>query len=154
MNAFDVIGYIVDGEYRCPSCNYDADGQPIFADSDTDSFSHCATCEELIPEVLTETGVEYTISHMEQFLTRREGRPEILRQWAEHMKEAGSTAFAAEDTVVRLTLEATEEQSLTIAKRRETWLAAKLLEEATDLFRRGLDTAALLKIEMARKELE
>jgi hypothetical protein len=89
MNATDVIGWIVDNTYYCTSCSPTNDtnehATPIFGDSETDSFSHCADCEELIPETLTSDGWKDVEERFERYLWQRAGRPEILKQWAEHV---------------------------------------------------------------------
>jgi hypothetical protein len=92
MNATDVIGWIVDDTYFCPACTPSTDENviPIFGDSETDSFAHCATCEELIPEVLTAEGIDRVMEDFEEWLEVRYGRPEILAQWAEHLTGAGA----------------------------------------------------------------
>jgi hypothetical protein len=90
MNAADVIGWIWNDDYYCPACapsnEEDEKAQAIFADSETDAFNHCCTCEELIPEQLTGDGQELVTDHFKEYLVRRSGRVSVLRQWHEATK--------------------------------------------------------------------
>lgn len=91
MNATDIVGWIFNGEYFCCDCSPTNDegessGQPIFADSETDCPNHCCSCEELIKEVLTSAGVDYVAEKFQDFLIKRDGRADILRQWTEEYK--------------------------------------------------------------------
>lgn len=83
MKSYDVIGYAVDGEIYCPRCAPDVESSPIFAESETDCPNHCIACEELIPENLTEDGVEYVKAAVLEYLTTngKWGRGEILLRW-------------------------------------------------------------------------
>jgi hypothetical protein len=105
MNATDVIGWIVDGTYYCPSCSPTNDtnehATPIFGDSETDSFSHCADCEELIPENLTDHGWKDLVEAAVDYLVKRRGRAEIQWQWFEHVK-TWATGDAADDKIIEV----------------------------------------------------
>lgn len=88
MKSYDVIGYVVDCEIYCPECapvaSRDGDiPDPIFAESETDCPNHCAECEELIPQNLTDHGVEYVQAAVLKYLTTngKRGRGEILLRW-------------------------------------------------------------------------
>lgn len=86
MKSYDVIGYVVDCEIYCPECapyGEDIESSPIFAESETDCPNHCVACEELIPENLTEHGVEYVQAAVLEYLTTngKQGRGEILLRW-------------------------------------------------------------------------
>lgn len=117
MNATDVIGWIVDGDYYCVNCtptneedrtkDICAGGSaPIFCGSETDSFSHCEVCEELIPEVLTSEGWASVVLSLRGFLLERRGRPEILHQWAKHLD--GSSTDPEEREMISLARLATD----------------------------------------------
>jgi hypothetical protein len=110
MNAADVIGYIVSGTYYCPDCTPSTgdDASPIFADSETDSFSHCAECEDLIPEALTEEGREEALEALRAYLVSRSGRAVIVRQWAEELKDYYGPSDAGR-TICELASEAAAE---------------------------------------------
>lgn len=112
MNA--VIGYIVGGEYYCPDCTPSTDemkSEAIFVDSNADSWLHCCTCESLIPEHLTSDGLDSVLRALRDFLVRRSGRPEILRQWAEELH--GSLRLEpGEAEAVALVREATDEAAI------------------------------------------
>lgn len=63
MNAADVIGWYLNGSPFCADCfTGDEDAaSPVFGDSESDSFSHCEECGDLIPESLTSDGVRYCL---------------------------------------------------------------------------------------------
>lgn len=97
MHATDVIAYACDGALRCPECAVKAgwtDGglgegdregvSPVFADSETDSPSHCEACGEHIPEMLTSEGARYATARMRAYLRTHgdEGDWDTLYAWA------------------------------------------------------------------------
>lgn len=82
MNASDVVGSVIDGTYYCPTCAPSDGGEPVFHDQETDSPSHCEVCDELIQETFTKHAINMMLDRMEDYLTKREGRKEILHQWA------------------------------------------------------------------------
>ena len=88
MNASDVIGYVDTengGPAVCDSCATADEARawsPIFADSETDSPTHCERCEDLIPEALTGDGARYVADALIDGM-RGDGRPCVLRQWWE-----------------------------------------------------------------------
>lgn len=130
MNATDVIGWVVDGEHYCDNCTptkdeNNNDVQPIFAESETDSFSHCCVCEELIPENLTVAGMDAVLRKMEAYLIHREGRPEILHQWAERVAGQFGASEQPDEQTRALCFRATEEDAVKICKKNIVlrWLA-------------------------------
>ncbi len=90
MNSADVIGYVKDGMILCAECgerggwDRDEEAGAVFADSETDSPSHCDDCEALIPECLTSDGVKYVHESFRRFLRShgKDGRLEVLTEWA------------------------------------------------------------------------
>lgn len=83
MKSFDVVGYTADADTYCVDCTkeiygddkkgadpkYDHEGNlvhPIFADSETDTPSSCASCGVYIKESLTSDGVEYAYGILHQ----------------------------------------------------------------------------------------
>lgn len=121
MNATDIIGWIFEGTYLCtdhaPETEEEKEAaQPIFADSETDSFSHCSECEALIPEKLTTEGFAEVMESFRLFLVRREGRAKIKEMWAEHVKNGMSLA-AEEKVIIDLVLEACEENNVRALRR-------------------------------------
>jgi hypothetical protein len=120
MNAADVIGWIVEDTYYCTSCTPTNDenehAHPIFGDSETDSFSHCSECDELIPENLTDHGWKDLLETAEHFLVAREGNVDVQRQWHEHVK--GWTTGDSDDKVIELWGEALKEDNVKRAIRR------------------------------------
>lgn len=107
MNCTDVIAYACDGALRCPECAVKAgwtDGglgegdlegvSPVFADSETDSPSHCEACGEYIPEALTGEGVAYVCGELRTYLRAHgdEGAWELLSVWADALRYSGGAA--------------------------------------------------------------
>lgn len=101
MNAVDVLGFvspylsIVCVDCAPPEAFTSDEWSPIFAESETDCPSHCAECEALIPENLTSDGVRYVREHLRRFLRThgREGRAEILSEWAATFEVPGARYF-------------------------------------------------------------
>jgi uncharacterized Zn finger protein len=117
MNAADVIGYVVKGDYFCPTCTPATEGDDviaIFGDSETDSFSHCSECEDLIPESLTSEGIERVIESFRDFLVSRRGRAEILSMWIEQVKVY--SLESDEMVIVDVTWDALTEVNLSAAR--------------------------------------
>lgn len=69
------------GAGRCSCCvQYVHDeSEPVFHDSESDTPTHCAFCESLIPHRLTPDGREYVA----EALHVGSGRADILAAWSE-----------------------------------------------------------------------
>ena len=103
MNSADVIGYVKDGMISCAECGerdgWDKDSGndvgAIFADSETDSPTHCDDCETLIPECLTSDGVRYVHESFRRFLRShgKDGRLEVLIEWAHQYDHVPGARF-------------------------------------------------------------
>lgn len=63
MNAADVVGYTLDSEVFCCDCVLDKEKcNPIFVDSEWDSFPVCNKCNEEITSIkLTDDGIEWLV---------------------------------------------------------------------------------------------
>jgi hypothetical protein len=101
--VYEPIGYYVDSDTAyCADCYTDDDfygfegwTEPIAipSHSEADSPTHCARCESLIPEVMTDAGIRYVadsvLPAIQASLEGREvdGRPCILKQWWEEYLE-------------------------------------------------------------------
>jgi len=66
MKATDVVAYAEDGAIYCPNCANESESmEPVFADSEWDSFPTCDACGEKIKEVsLTRGGVAYELEQL------------------------------------------------------------------------------------------
>jgi len=135
MNAADAVGWIVEGTYYCDACTpskeADNDAHPIFGDSEADGFSHCAECDELIPEALTSDGVARTLEALNAYLVRRSGRSEIVRMWAKMLR----AYFAIQEegrVVCDFVIEATKEENVQQERKDTFRTIAGLVEEAEE----------------------
>ena len=86
MPWYEPIGYVCDATIFCPVCAPDTES-PIFEGSEADCFSHCDKCEDLIPESLTQDGIEYTLEALDDARNGRGGRVEILDEWAAQLRD-------------------------------------------------------------------
>jgi hypothetical protein len=72
----------------------------IFDDSEADSPTHCAECEELIPHALTSHGYDYVREHIIEELKPGEVRHpdslKVVREWWEQYGDDMSEAEVAE----------------------------------------------------------
>jgi hypothetical protein len=74
MNSNDVVGYYPpdSGYVLCPLHGNDKTDQPIFADSEWDSFPACDVCKDMLDVALTTDGIEY-------YLKRAQDTPDSKR---------------------------------------------------------------------------
>ncbi len=83
MKVYDLVGCYPDcDDAFCPEHCPDTDAcedehAAIFAGTEYDTPTHCATCEELLPHELTPDGYQYVRDAIES----GDGRPEILEVW-------------------------------------------------------------------------
>jgi hypothetical protein len=95
MTAYGPIGFYVDCDMAlCPD-HFTEPAEPfvtgeitrddplaIFPDTESDTPTHCAECEALIPHALTPEGYEYVSEAVAQYRDFGIGRGEIVEQWA------------------------------------------------------------------------
>ena len=97
MNASDVVGYAYEASMYCTDCITavvpnpnadDSDASPVFADSETDSPSHCTTCGELIEENLTTEGYAYVAEEVWDHVLSggKTGSADVLRTWMDYYR--------------------------------------------------------------------
>jgi hypothetical protein len=111
----DVIGYVLDSTYYCKDCCPDSDAPPVYPETETDSWQHCAVCDALVEQKLNSDGVIEVLFRLERYLITRHGRPECLRQEALAME--GYLLNPADARVVSLAKDATDPASVAIAKK-------------------------------------
>jgi hypothetical protein len=63
-----------------------------------DTPAHCATCEDLLPQQLTEAGLEYAWEKTLEYILHDSGRGCILRQWWEEWGAEIKEHMFPEDT--------------------------------------------------------
>jgi len=80
----EVVGYVYEGEIYCPDCFDDDDEDdpetsPVFLDSEA-GVHGCTNCGDLIDCSYTDEDVEYALSMLREFNSRRYGSCEFLDQ--------------------------------------------------------------------------
>jgi hypothetical protein len=101
---YEPIGFYVDCDAaECAYCHepeswkgFESWTEPlaIFADSEADTPTHCAVCEELIPHALTPDGYAYVRESLIEAQRDSRGRQCIVRQWVEEYLDEESEAVA------------------------------------------------------------
>lgn len=86
MKAYEVVGYVFEAAIYCPECAPEKT-RPVFADSETDSPSHCPHCGALIREALTPDGVEYVRNALREFAVGNGGDKDVLVEWCDRWPE-------------------------------------------------------------------
>lgn len=96
MSAYGPIGYYTDCDTAVCEVHFDRSewegfedwDEPlaIFASDESDTPTHCAVCEDLIPHALTPEGYAYVEEYLEHASTH-DGRRAIVRQWVEEYLE-------------------------------------------------------------------
>lgn len=93
---YGVVAFIIGDEEYCYDCGIETIKQlglteeeiiPVLEFEEVDSPRHCVVCETLLPYILTSEGVEYVINNLRNYIERGTGRVEILKQWAEDVKQ-------------------------------------------------------------------
>ena len=104
MKSYDVIGYYqceddqLTGDAYCLDCAptpVPEDWAAIFPGTESDSPTHCACCEALIPHSLTHEGSVYA----QEAVKARTGRPAVLTLW--EVVYGGSHTYIPIDLVPR-----------------------------------------------------
>jgi Fe-S-cluster-containing dehydrogenase component len=103
MKSTDVVAWVdvANQEIYCANCSPSNEFAPIFADTETDSPTHCTVCDELIDQNYTDACIEYMTNRMAAWLVRGEGKKEIIEMWAYKVDEL--YLGPVEQTVVDLT---------------------------------------------------